>query len=505
MSFGFSASDILSVVQLAWNTLQNSRKACGEYAELTLEVHGLHAVLQRMQREAAKADSPINNPSDLYCHDFAASVEGCSKVLDKMSKVLIKYNSLSDEERTTRRLWQAVRFGNGELVYIADLRARLGFHASLLSLTLNLISVETSGRIEQKINHVGGSLRRGVNRATAQVMATAGKDGSVLTTHSEDDIAAWKELRRELHKDGFKHHTLRKHKATIKAYLKELGDHGILDEQHIEQSAQCLESGHRAHQIVHQGSSGNQTAGARRPTSGTLVSTRSATLSSPFPGNSPLEVEEPHSIEISTEAAVDCLPSEPCVYKPETAVSPSSNALSTVSSSKSPEPGASFDCGATTMCSTPTPNNAGDRIRAQDNEDAIGSKVLSRTKYSPGNAKSCSTRLSDNPQSQETIDQCEGSKEEHQVEARVTLADTTINSGTKPSQASEQDEQNVKMTSLHRACERLLTDDVRLLLRNGSDPNALGPDCWTAIHWAALNGGEEIVQALLDQWRFGSA
>lgn len=52
----------------------------------------------------------------------------------------------------------------------------------------------------------------------------------VLTTYADDDRAVWKEFRRELVTDGFSSSTIRKYKGLIKAYIKELAERGLLDE-----------------------------------------------------------------------------------------------------------------------------------------------------------------------------------------------------------------------------------------------------------------------------------
>ncbi len=55
MSFGYSVSDAALLVQLAWKTVQNFRRAFGEHVELTREVSSLHVVIQSLEKEASKA------------------------------------------------------------------------------------------------------------------------------------------------------------------------------------------------------------------------------------------------------------------------------------------------------------------------------------------------------------------------------------------------------------------------------------------------------------------
>ena len=244
MSFGFSPSDVVLLVQSAWTTVRNSRKACGEYAELTREVTSLHVNLQRLERETAKPESPINRPSDTCRQDLAPIVDGCGKTLDVLDRILEKYNALSDEERSKRKLWKAVRFGNGELANVKDLRSKLTYYTSNLALFLNMVSMGSMGIVEKQMYEAGGDLkdiRRAVNGITAHLMSAANKEGSVLTDYADDDRAVWKAFRRELITEGFSSDVIRVHKDTIQAYVKELGSRGILDDEEFKDSGNVSE------------------------------------------------------------------------------------------------------------------------------------------------------------------------------------------------------------------------------------------------------------------------
>lgn len=234
MSFGFSAGDVVLFVRLAWKTVQNARKACGEHDELTREVSSLHVVIERLEKEASKPESPINRPNDKCKKELQDIVSGCEKVLKALNSVLEKYNALSKRERSAKRLWQRVRFSNGELADMRDLREKLTYYTSALSLFVNTISMGSIGRVEQQMETAGGDLmelRIAVNGITAHLLSTSSPEGSVLTTYADDDKAVWKEFRRELIEEGFSSSTLRKHKRLIKAYIKELGDRGLFDDK----------------------------------------------------------------------------------------------------------------------------------------------------------------------------------------------------------------------------------------------------------------------------------
>ncbi|KAL8823635.1 MAG: hypothetical protein Q9191_005682 [Dirinaria sp. TL-2023a] len=236
MSFGFSISDAIVLTQIALRTVQNSRNACGAHDALTHETSGLLLVLRRLKDETAKAESPINRPADSCQEELQSLVIGCKKTLTTLENILVKYNSLSEEQRSGRKLWQRIRFGNGEMQDLADLRGTLVYYTSAISLFLNVVSMGSVGRVEKQMNEAGGDLRDirvAVNGITAHLLARNNRDGSVLTTYADDDKAVWKELRRELVKDGFSSSTVRQYKGLIKAYITELGSRGVLDEQDV--------------------------------------------------------------------------------------------------------------------------------------------------------------------------------------------------------------------------------------------------------------------------------
>lgn len=233
MSFGYSVSEVVLITELAWRTFQNSRKACGEYDELTREVSSCHAVLGRLERELEDSESLLSKEND--DEELGIIVHGSEKVLKVLDIILGKFNTLSDEERSKRRLWQKICFGNGKVEDVRDQRARLTYHTQALSLYINLHTTASVGRVEKQMKESGGDLkeiRLAVNHITAHLLSVDSnkRDGSILSTYSNDDKAIWREFRRELVRDGFRSSVIQEHKEVIKAYIKELGSRGFLDE-----------------------------------------------------------------------------------------------------------------------------------------------------------------------------------------------------------------------------------------------------------------------------------
>lgn len=225
------------LTQLAWDVVQNSRKACGAHDELTSEVTSLHIVLRRLEVEVSKPNSILSRSDDGgdRREELAQLSGDCKRVLRVLDGILAKYNALSEEKRSVTRLWKKVQFGNGEMLDLAELRLKMTTSTSALTLFLNLLSIGSQGKVESYMESQGDELkemRRSLNWITAEMQAKAPKagEGSILTTYAGDDKAIWKDFRRELIKDGFSSEVLERHKETIKDYVMELGSRGALDD-----------------------------------------------------------------------------------------------------------------------------------------------------------------------------------------------------------------------------------------------------------------------------------
>ncbi|KAE9367344.1 hypothetical protein N431DRAFT_428749 [Stipitochalara longipes BDJ] len=249
MSFGYAVGDFVLLTQLAWDVVQNSRKACGAHDELTSEVKSLHIVLRRLEVEVSKPNSILTRTDDGgdRREELAQLSGDCRRVLRILDGILEKYNALSEEKRSVTKLWKRVQFGNGEMLDLADLRLKISTSTSALTLFLNLLSIGSQGKVESYMETQGDELRemrRSLNWITAEMQAKAPKagEGSILTTYAGDDKAIWKDFRRGLIKEGFSSEVLQRHKETIKDYVMELGSRGALDDLDDDMSATGLPS-----------------------------------------------------------------------------------------------------------------------------------------------------------------------------------------------------------------------------------------------------------------------
>lgn len=184
MSFGYSIGDFVSLAQLAWTVVNNTRMACGEHDELAREVNNLRIVLQRLSEEVSKPDSLLNVDKDDQVDELRNIARNCRRLLRALGKQLDKYNALTGKKRSFAKLWQQVRFGNGMMKNLSDVRLKVSSYTSALTLHISLLSIGSQGRVERHMYAQGGELgemRHSINwiRAELQASHTEGPEGDL--------------------------------------------------------------------------------------------------------------------------------------------------------------------------------------------------------------------------------------------------------------------------------------------------------------------------------------
>jgi hypothetical protein len=231
MSFGFSVADGFTLIQLAWSTYDGAKRACNEHGDLTREMYSLYTVLDHLQSEVANPDSLIHQAKGNRRKELENHMEGCGRHLRRINAILNKFNALTEDERSGTQLWQKVRFGNGAVKDVAEIRQKITMYTTAISMSLHLLSQGSQGKIERMIDRQGGEMRgirESINLLLAKPSTT--HEGSVFTDYSHDDIAWWRTFRHNLIKSGYKSKAIASHMGLIQAYVKELGDKGVFDD-----------------------------------------------------------------------------------------------------------------------------------------------------------------------------------------------------------------------------------------------------------------------------------
>ncbi|TVY73335.1 hypothetical protein LSUE1_G007385 [Lachnellula suecica] len=227
MSFGYSISDALALVHLAWKTVEGARRA---------EVLSLHGVLEHLEFEMSNPDSLVNLAGQTRRKELQTHMSGCVTHLRTMDLILTKYNALGDEERSMKKLWQKIQFGNGEVMSLTELRLKISTYTTAITMSLNLLLLGSQGRVEKEIGRQGGDLegiRESVNLVLAKLTSQSrggSVRSSVMTDYSKDDKNFWRGFRRELVKAGYPSTVIHGHRKLIQDYIKELEDRRVLDD-----------------------------------------------------------------------------------------------------------------------------------------------------------------------------------------------------------------------------------------------------------------------------------
>lgn len=224
MSFGFSPSDVITLVQLATKTYNGWKNACGEYADITSMLDGLCVLLGRMHDEADRPGSVlVRNSTDR--EELRDVLRGCRKTVRELDAVVMRFRSLSSSRKKN---WDRVRLGTKDL---GALRTKLTQHTSSITAYLETVGLGSLARIEDRLNTIPDQILQGIDGLAAEIRAGR-REGSVMTTYEDDEKDVWRQFRRELvTTDGITSSTIHRYKPLIRLYLRKLAEEGKLDEE----------------------------------------------------------------------------------------------------------------------------------------------------------------------------------------------------------------------------------------------------------------------------------
>lgn len=266
MSFGFSPSDILALVNIARKTYRGWKNACGEYADVTTSLDHLLILLERIEDEAEKPQTAIvRNKRD--ADDLGDIIHACNKTVRELHAILTKFQSLG-QGKSREKNWDRIRFGNKNL---DSLRSKLQQHGASLAVYLDTVGLSSLARIESQTNALSEQIRNAVESLTAEIrsgnVATrmeqalgllpermqktvdcfvkdincGRREGSIMTTYSDDEKDVWRQFRRELIAEGFRSSEIHKLKPCIKLYLRVLAEKGLLEEAELPEADPSME------------------------------------------------------------------------------------------------------------------------------------------------------------------------------------------------------------------------------------------------------------------------
>lgn len=235
MSFGFSPSDIVAVVAIVVRAYRGWNRACGEYADITMSLKEIKVLLVRI-RDESRSDQSILVRTTRDAEQLGLALSGIRQTAEELEDTIERFSRLNfdrSRERNWERLqrnWDRLRFGNADL---DGTRVRLSQHIGTITAYLETVGLGSLARIEEDLRALPALMQRSLDNMKADIQAGR-KEGTVLTTFTDDDPHMWKDFRRELIGEGFKGSQIHKFKPRIKECLQRWAQEGALAEKEPE-------------------------------------------------------------------------------------------------------------------------------------------------------------------------------------------------------------------------------------------------------------------------------
>ncbi|KAL9113233.1 MAG: hypothetical protein Q9227_002568 [Pyrenula ochraceoflavens] len=201
-----------------------------EFEEVRNEVMSLHTALHELQEEAEDEDSVLSRADRAgkgrKRNEFRLIITNCTKLLRDLENIAQKYRSLGTDRKA---ILDRLRLDRDA---IKDIRTKLVLHTTTLTQFMTALNTGSLGRLErgqdeiiQKIDEVAADVRAGVRQP------------SILSSVEDESgfDQGWASLSKNLLEE-FPQDQVEQNKPAIKAYVRNLMDHGQLDQQTVESS-----------------------------------------------------------------------------------------------------------------------------------------------------------------------------------------------------------------------------------------------------------------------------
>ncbi|ESZ89763.1 hypothetical protein SBOR_9855 [Sclerotinia borealis F-4128] len=235
MSFDLGIGQIISLTQLSWETFQNSKKAGDVYSQISQELGNLHMILESLRGQSDHPRSLLNQENNGALKQLHIILIGCDDMLEDIDESLTKYNGLSRETGKAKRLGLKILFGNTDMKDVPEIRQRISSYTSSITAFLGVLAVNSLGKVEESTRHhllETKRFRREFRSFASLQEHNRGRDESdaatVLTTHTNDDKAVWREFRRKAIKNGYSSGFLDEHMPDLLEYMEKSGQKGAL-------------------------------------------------------------------------------------------------------------------------------------------------------------------------------------------------------------------------------------------------------------------------------------
>ncbi|CCT73748.1 related to ankyrin [Fusarium fujikuroi IMI 58289] len=146
MSFGFSVGDMLHLIELAQKTRRSFIDAPAQFRQISEEVRTLSNVLRDLEDVIPERALPEALSESLGDH-----VDVCTRLLEEIQAVLLKYHSLDGKNGKTRKTWRRIRWEPDD---IKDMRQRLTSNIVLLSTINDTLNGHSLVKVQEGIDRL---------------------------------------------------------------------------------------------------------------------------------------------------------------------------------------------------------------------------------------------------------------------------------------------------------------------------------------------------------------
>ncbi|KAL8754606.1 MAG: hypothetical protein Q9199_004217 [Rusavskia elegans] len=181
MSFGYSVIDFVAVGQPAWSAYKSCKEALESFANVSLEVLSLHAIVKEFGDSLTRNTLPSFQLAGLK-----SLTEGCRKVLDDLQIIIDRHHSLGSK---SKRTWDRLAWGKES---INELRSRMISNTLLLNAFTSTSQTTVQNRRERYLN------KRQRGRSESSVI----NGRSLSDDDDDDDETIWHDIRKELDNVG---------------------------------------------------------------------------------------------------------------------------------------------------------------------------------------------------------------------------------------------------------------------------------------------------------------
>lgn len=215
MSFGFSPSDIITLITLTNKVYNGYRSAGSEYNDVTHTLKSFEVLLHHTNRRLDTLSIGGRRQGEID-----EVVKGCQDAVRELQAVAKRYKRLSRRDR--------LALGMKDLRGPKDKLAR---HVALLSPLLTMLEIESLdadvAQIPDMLNEMPDRILERLPAALgfmidARIEDSRSARSSVMTTYGDDDKRAYRELRRNLREVGVRDADVRKQKGPLIEFLRTL-------------------------------------------------------------------------------------------------------------------------------------------------------------------------------------------------------------------------------------------------------------------------------------------